>query len=67
MIEPSWRFAKVPAIDVAAVLLITVNVVPKGSRPRIIASMFNVAPPVMVTPSAMTSSAPELLRVASNV
>jgi hypothetical protein len=57
----------VPAIGVAAVLLMTVKVVPTGSRPRIIPRTFKVALPAIVTPFAMTSSALESLRLASNV
>ena len=59
--------AKVPPIGVAAVLLMAVNVVPTRSRTPVFASTAKVAPPEMVTPFAMTSSASELLPVALNV
>jgi hypothetical protein len=52
---------------VAAVLLMTVNVVPTRSRTPVFPSTAKVAPPMMVTPFAMTSSASELLPVALNV
>jgi hypothetical protein len=49
-IEPSGRLAKVPAIGVAAVLLMRMKVVPIGSWLAIFPSTVTVAPPLMVTP-----------------